>query len=231
MSKPTVTEITDELDFSASTVHGHLTTLRERGYVIKNDDGSYRLALQFLSLGSSARQEIDGYQHVQPRVDRLVEQTEERAQFMTLENGRGVYLYMAESQRAVPSYTSIGKFRHLNTCASGKSILAELPRSRVDEIIDEFGFKERTENTITEREHLYNELDRVRERGYAINRQESVKGLVAIGAAVHKQNGDLLGSISLSAPAHRMTEERIENVFSNALLGTIEEIELQTEFS
>lgn len=231
LDEPTVSTITGNLDYTASTIHGHLATLEDRGYVTRNDDGSYQLALRFLDLGSRARQEVEGFGHVKPRLDRLVEQTEERAQFMTLENGQGVYLYMTESQRAAPSHTYIGKFRHLNTCASGKSILAALPRSRVEEIIDTHGFKQRTENTITDTDRLYEELDQIQDRGYAINREESVKGLVAIGAAIHETNGDVLGAISISAPAHRMTDERIESEISNALLGTIEEIELNSVFS
>lgn len=231
LEDPTITDIAGDLGYSPSTVHGHLKTLEDRGYVVKKGDGVFELALRFLTLGADARREVEGYDIVQPRIDRLVEQTNERAQFMTVENGFGVYVYVRGSTRAAASYANIGKIRHLNTCASGKAILADLPRDRVNEIIEQNGLERLTSNSITDREVLYEELEHIRERGYAINREESVEGLVAIGAAIHQADGSVLGSISLSAPAHRMTDEKIEDELSNKLLGTIEEIELETTFS
>lgn len=226
----TITELSKELDLSTSTVHGHLVTLVERGYVVKRN-GSYHAGVRFLDLGAHARRNISGYHIIKPRIEWLASETNERAQFMVAENGQGVYVYVSRGDRSVPSHTEIGKIRHLNTCAAGKAILANYPRSRVEQLIERWGLKARTENTITDRERLLQELETIRERGYAMNKEESAKGLQAIGAVVRRPDGSTLGAISLSGPVHRMNGERIDEELPNKLLGTVEEIELNTEFA
>lgn len=228
--RASITELADALDRSTSTVHGHLVTLEDRGYVVRND-GAFQIGLRFFSLGAHARRRKSEYSIVESRIDRLATETDERAQYLIEENGRGVYVYVAEGQRSVPSHTSIGKIRYLNTCASGKAILAQLPRERIDSIIEQWGLKPRTSETIIDRERLFEELAEIRHQGYAINREESANGLLAIGAPVAKPNGEVLGAISLSGPVHRMQESRIEDELLNQLLGTIEEIELSTTFT
>lgn len=228
--RATITELATALDLSTSTVHGHLVTLEDRGYVVRND-GAFQVGLRFFSLGAHARRQKNEYDIIRSRIDRLATETDERAQYLIEENGRGIYVYVAEGQRSVPSHTRIGKIRYLNTCASGKSILAHLPRERVESIIEQWGLKQQTSNTITDTEQLFAELEGVRRQGYAINREESADGLLAIGAPVSTPNGAVLGAVSLSGPVHRMQDSRIEDELLNQLLGTIEEIELNTTFA
>lgn len=225
-----IPELAEELDRSTSTIHGHLVTLVDRGYVIKRN-GEHHVALQFLNPGTHARRQIEGYDIIVQQVDWLATETNERAQFMALENGQGIYVYVAEGQRAVPSHTHVGKIRHLNTSAAGKAILSQLPRSEVNAIIDKWGLKQRTSNTVTDREQLFDDLSDIRERGYAINREESVEGLLAIGVPICKGEDEVLGSISLSGPLHRMQGNRISEELPNNLLAAVEEFELKSSFS
>jgi DNA-binding IclR family transcriptional regulator len=223
-------EIVDGLGLAKSTVHAHLVSLIERGYVVRAD-GKYRTGLRFLDLGTKARRNREIFKHIKPRMERFAEETGERTQFMIEEQGRGIYIYRAESSRAVPTDASIGKHRYLHTCSTGKAILAHLPQERVDEIIDEWGLPAVTQHTITDKDELMEELDQIRERGYATNKQESIKNLWAIGAAITDKNGELAGALSIGGPGHRMREEnRFEEQLPNKLLGIAEEIELHITF-
>lgn len=225
-----VSRLATALDLSKSTVHGHLRTLEERGYVIRGD-GGYRLGLRFLDLGTRVRDERAIVGHVEEPMQRLAEATGERAQFMIEEGGRGIYVHRAESTRAVPTDARVGRSRPLHACSTGKAILAHLPTARVDAIIDRRGLPALTDRTITDRDALDAELAAIRERGYATNRGESIADLWAIGTPVFDEDDDLAGALSVGGPGHRMRQDdRFEDELVNQLLGTAEEIELNASY-
>lgn len=225
-----VTEIASHLDMPPSTIHSHLATLEQNEFVVKEGD-TYYLGLQFLNLGEYVRSRSESYVFAKEKVQQLAEETGGRAHYVVEEHGRGVYLYTSTGENAVKAFSSVGKRVHLHVAASGKSILAFLPEQRVEEIIDRWGLPEETDHTLTDREALYDELERIRERGYAFNREEHIKGINAVGAPVFGVNDQVIGAFSVSGPAHRMKGELLEEDITNAVLGTSNELELNITYS
>lgn len=202
-----ISETAEHLGRSKSTIHRHLATLTELGYVRK-DDGEYRLGLRLLDLGEHSRAQHDLYEVLKPEVDELVDDTGERAQVMVEENGKGIYIYQASGDRAINTDSHTGKQVYLHSVASGKAYLAHLPEERVAEIVDEVGLPAITSETVTDREALFEELETVRERGYAINDEENSLGIRAVGAPILDQtDGSAVGSLSFAAPKTRLTDE------------------------
>ncbi|WIV67034.1 IclR family transcriptional regulator [Natrialbaceae archaeon AArc-T1-2] len=220
-----VTEIASEVGLAKSTVHGHLTSLRRRGYVVKTDDG-YRLGLEFLNHGKYVQTSYSLYTIGQQKVKQLAAKTDERAWCVVEENGLGYYLTGAEGDHPVHPPARIGQRVHLHPLASGKAILAHLPESRVDEIVDQHGLPEITSNTITDEDELFAELERTRERGYAVNNMESLSGLYAIGAPVVDETGVVRGALSISGPKNRLKAENKQHRFVDLLLGATNELEI-----
>ena len=68
-----------------------------------------------------------------------------------------------------------------------------------------------TTNTITELEKLKEELQRIREKGFAEDDEENEIGVRCIGAPIFNSNGDVEGAISISGPSIRVTKERVED--------------------
>jgi DNA-binding IclR family transcriptional regulator len=225
-----VTELADHLGLAASTVHSHLATLYEMGYVVKEGD-RYLIGSRFLKLGETAKERKEAYELARPKVKALAEETEERCQFIVEEHGRGVYLHRETGNRAVWTDSGLGKRVSLHSTASGKSVLANLPEERVDAILDRWGLPAQTDNTITDRTELFEELDVIRERGYAVNKEESTDGLRAVGVPVMDGSGDLLGALSVSGPSHRMKGEWFESEIPDLLLGTANELKLNLKYS
>ena len=225
----TVSEAADELDYAKSTIHRHLATLEKRGYVV-NDDGYY-VGLQFLELGEDARNRRRGYRLAREKVEELADETDERAQFLVEEHGEAVYIHRALGERAVRTDPGIGKRIPLYATASGKAILAALPEDERSRIIEQTSFKEITDETITDPDTLRSELDHIRERGYAINKEENLDGLRAIGIPVKNPKGGVIGGLSVSGPSHRFTGEQFEEELSTLLLGTANELELNITHS
>lgn len=225
-----IKKLQELLDYSQSTVHRHLETLRKYGYVVKRR-GEYHVGLQFLTVGGYAQRQTIAFPMIKEKVDELASETGERAQFIVEENGERVYLYTEVGQSSVQTGAFIGKRGPIHTSAGGKAILANSDQDRVEEIIEANGLPKTGPNSISSREMLFEELQTIRDRGYAFNRRESVRGVHAVGSAVTHPNGDVIGALSISGPANRMTGDQFEHSFPDKILAAINELELHIEHS
>ncbi|WP_343067776.1 IclR family transcriptional regulator [Halobellus ruber] len=123
---------------------------------------------------------------------------------------KGIYLHREQGENAVEVDSYTGHRVHLHSTALGKAILAELPRERVEEIIDQHGLPATTENNITEREELFDRLDQIREQGVAFDDEERLPGLRCVARAVTDNNCEVHGAISVSGPSSRMQGSRYD---------------------
>jgi DNA-binding IclR family transcriptional regulator len=226
----TIEELSEHLELAPSTVHRHLTTLRKHSYVTRNGN-EYHVGLQFLTLGGYAQRRVTAYPVIKEKVDALADETGERAQFIVEEHGWRVYLYTEVGQSSVQTGAHVGKRGVLHTSAAGKAILAALDRERVEEIVELRGLSAPGANSITDREALFDELERVRDRGYAFNRQETTAGVHAVGASVTDGSGEVVGALSVSGPANRLTGEAFTDDLPERILGAVNELELHIEHS
>jgi DNA-binding IclR family transcriptional regulator len=225
----TISEAATQLEYVKSTIHRHLSTLEDRGYVV-NEDGYY-IGLRFLEFGEYARNRRRAYQLAKEKVEELAEETDERAQFLVEEHGKAVYLHRSVGDHAVRTDPGIGKRIPLHSTASGKAILAAIPPGTVSRIIEQTAFEAVTDKTITDPEALYDELERIRGRGYAFNREENLDGLHAVGVPVRGPEGGVIGGLSVSGPSHRFTGEQFEEKLPSLLLGMANELELNIAHS
>lgn len=228
-----VTELATELDLSKSTAHIHLTTLVENGLVVKRD-GRYELALELFAFGEYVRSRNPLYRHGKPQVNELADETGQYVHIVTEENGRAINLYQVKGDTSVSGEYQTSKPQqrdHLHYTASGKAILASLPEQRVEEIIDRHGLPERTANTLTDSETLFEELAAIRQRGYAYNDEEEIEGFRAIGAPIQTPDGDVLGSLSVSGPASVLQGDRFEETLPKQVVNSANVIEVNINMS
>ena len=206
-----VTEIATHLRVSKATIHSHLSTLHQNGYVVRKD-GTYRLGPHFLDMSHHVRDRFAIYDIVVDEVDTLAERSGELALFTVEEQGKGVCLYKASGDMAVQTELYVGYRNDLHHTAVGKAILAFMPRKRREELVRDLKFTRHTERTISDRAELREELDEVREHGIAFNREETIAGLVGAGKPVRAQDGGVYGAVSVIGPTSRMTDDRLDEI-------------------
>jgi DNA-binding IclR family transcriptional regulator len=223
-------ELAADLEMNKSTVHNHLSTLREHEYVVKEGE-EYRLSLQFLHIGGVLRHELDLYEVAKPKLDDLAAETGELVTLATPERGLGVVLYRAKGDQAVEIDTHVGGQVTLHNSALGKAILAHLPASRVEEILTERGLPAATPNTITDEATLYEELEQIEADGYAFDDEEQWRGLRCISAPVLTDDGVVKGAISVSAPKNRMATREDRQEYVEAVKNTANIVELSITYS
>lgn len=225
-----VTEIADTVGVSKSTAHRHLTTLHAHRLVTKQD-GVYELGLRFLDIGGYVRDQSPVYKRIKPTLQNVAEETGEFVGFLVEQDGLGVYLYSEMGSEGVQNDVRVGRHVHLHQSAAGKAILGFLPREYAEQIVNEYGLPARTTETITDRATLFEELDVVRERGYAFARGDHTEGLWAIGVPVHDRDENVAGGLLIAGPTHRMQGDWFENELPRYLKGAVKEFELNMSFS
>ena len=223
-----VTELSKRLDLPTSTVFVHLQTLQERGYILK-DGTTYRPSLQLLRHGGIVRERFPVYRHSRDVIRDLADETGEFIILAVEESGRGVVILMTSGDNVVVRLPSVGKYSYLHQSAYGKAILAEHTDERIDAIIDTWGLQGLTPNTITKRDRLFSEIERTRERGYAVERGESDIGISCIGAPITNSNGNPIGAISVSVPSNKLRDEDVEEELSQNILNGVNLVELSIE--
>lgn len=223
-----VTELADHLDLSKSTVYKHLNTMVRHGYVI--NDGVYRLGFKFLSIGGNVRGQNRLANTAEKTVKELAKDTDQLVAFTVKDFDHGVFVFRENYRYGLEKIIPIGRRFHLHQNAAGKAMLAELPAVDVRDIVERQGLPTVTENTIDTEEKLIAELDEIRRRGYALNREERHEGINAIGAAIRDASSNTLGALSIAGPTNRLTETTLKDEYSEALLTKINELELQLQY-
>lgn len=222
-----VTDLSRDLEMPRSTVHVYLQTLAEEGYVV-NHGGEYELGLRFLELGGDIRKRQSIFQAARPGVDALSAETGEVANLGVEEQGQRVLLYSSEPSDGVFDNSPTGQFTHMHWTALGKALLAQLPDDRVSAIIERYGLPKATENTITDPERLFDELERIREQGHSIEDEERREGIKAIAVMVeYEDDPDPVSAVAISGPKRRIGEDEFDRELLDAIRDTVNVIELK----
>lgn len=219
----TMATICAELGLTKSTAHGHLTTLRNRGYLVK-DGERYHLGMKLLRFGEAANHRDNAFSAIEAGVDALAEQVDEGVDYSVLENDRIVSVYNSIVNENDPNFSPGREYLPHGT-AAGKAILAEFDDDRVLDLVDATGLPSLTENTITTRDAFLESLEAVRERGYAVNDEEYQEGLRAVAAVVTGPDNVLRGAIGVGGPTYRMTGDVFEKDLPSKLLLAVSSIE------
>ncbi|WP_137290441.1 IclR family transcriptional regulator [Natronorubrum halophilum] len=221
-----VSELAAHIDVAPSTVHRHLSTLSENGYVEREQD-RYYLGLRFLRLGEYVHTRKGLYDNAKRYTEMLAEETNCRSVFLVAEHDVGVYIHTAAGKHGLWTKSTIGKRVPLHATAAGKVVLAYDDSLDVSDIeLEEF-----TPQTITSVEELRAELETIRDQNYALNIEEQIAGVKAVGAPVFDADDTVVGAFSVSGPANQMHEDWFEESLPQTILGIANEFELQMKLS
>jgi len=206
-----VTEISKALNIYKSNVHNVLTTLAEKGFVIKDSKtDKYKLGIKFFELGSIVIKNMDLRKIAHPYIEELFKEFNETVHLGILDKGRVVSIEREESNKGLCSHIEIGKRAPLHCTAVGKAIMAYLHEEEINFIIKEKGLEKHTQSTITEKEVLIQDLEKIRVKGYAIDNMEHEVGIRCIAAPIYDYAGKVIASMSISGPSVRITVDKEE---------------------
>lgn len=206
-----VTEIGAEVGLAGGTVHRLLSTLIFHGYVRQNPQNrKYTVGLKALTLASSARDRLGSLAH--PFLTELMEVSQESSNLAGLEKNSVVYIEQVPAPRMVRMFTEPGNRVPAHATGTGKVLLAYQPPEVIDSVLRRAGLPRFTPHTITDPERLKSELDDIREQGYALDSEEMEEGVRCLAAPVFSPDGHILVAMSISGPATRLGQDRLEEL-------------------
>lgn len=227
----TLAEISGEIDLTKGTVYTYLQTLVDSGFVTKRD-GEYQLSFRFIALGEHVRNETGLYVAGHDVIDDLADRTGEYVHLIAEERNRIAVLYESHGDRAVAKDYHLRMRetpQYFHDTAAGKAILAHLPSDRRDAILEAHDFEGQTKNTITDAPTLRETLAEIRDRGYALNDEEEIRGMRAVGAPILDSDETVVGAVSVTAPTSRLSDDRFRSEMPKRVIEAANLIEVTLE--
>lgn len=208
----TLSELSRGVGIPKPTLFRYVVTLEERGYVTRNSDEKYTVGLRIFQLTSSALGNLTLHEVALPYMRELLDRFQETVNLAVLEGHETVYVEILESPRAFKMSAHVGGRVPLHATSLGKAILAHFPEDQVDRLIQASGLPRYTANTICSPSVLKEELAAVRARGYATDTEETEEGACCVGVPIFGPRGWPIGAISISGPALRFSQEKMEEM-------------------
>ncbi|WP_415941833.1 IclR family transcriptional regulator [Streptomyces sp. 067-1] len=207
----TVAQLAERLGVARSTAHRILAMLVYRDFAVRGEDRVYRagpvLELAAHSQSLVSRLRTTALPHLRRVVDLLDETTN-----LIVRTGETVrFIAGVECRQALRVGSREGMVFPAHRTTAGLLLLAEL----ADEELEKVHAPERYRDRPADRPdlaRLRTELKRLRRNGFAVNRERSERGLVAVGVPVRDRDGTALAGLSVSMPSVRYDPQRLPSL-------------------
>ena len=214
-------DLSTRVGLHKSTVHRLLMSLICMGYVKQEDSGKYALTFKIVQLSEQVISKSDLVLIVHPLIAELANDCGETVHFVQRKGTEVFYLDkvapLNPQDSAIRMASQVGLTRPMYCSAVGKAILAEMKDEDVEYIWKNSIIERKTEHTITTQLELMKELNEIRSKGYALDNEENELGVRCIAVCVHDLQGLPNNAFSISAPAFRMTVDRVQQLAADIL--------------
>lgn len=206
VDRPTLGELARDLELPKSSLHGILRTMQDKGWIQTDPSGTrFGLGVRSLLVGASYVDSDDVVAMTADALDELSEDVGEAIHLGRLDRTDIVYLAKRESRHPLRLFSAIGRRLPAYATALGKAVLSQQPEDALDELLPSH-LSSLTKYTIVDRDQLREELERIRECGYAIDNQENTEGIRCFAVPL-RRGQHLSDAISCSVPIIRITPE------------------------
>ena len=213
-----LTAIAEKIGMNLTSTYRLANTFIEMGYLNKDPKTKLlRLGPMAVAMGNRILRGFDLNRMIEPVVAEIHHKYKVSIEVSLLQSNLMVQIYNIE-ETATLTYNQEAVSEYLYCTASGKAVLAYLPKAELEELASRQSFEKKTDRTISDKEGLYVDLDLVSKRGYAINDEEYIKGLIAIAAPILNQNTQRpLGSVTFTATTLKHSMAEFEQRYSAVL--------------
>jgi DNA-binding IclR family transcriptional regulator len=207
-----VSEVAAELGVHKSTASRLMSSLLTHGLVEQiSDRGRYRLGLGLVRLAGSVTSSLDVVSGSRDVTKALASQVGETVNIAVLDNKQVLYVDQVMGPSMVSMRSWLGQSVPTHCTASGKVLTAWLDKtSRVSSRPD--SWKKLAPNTITSVDALEQELEQVRQNGFAVAYQEMETDFVAVAAPIRNEHDEVTAALVISGPASRLKPEDFDSL-------------------
>jgi IclR family acetate operon transcriptional repressor len=208
-----VADISRMLGISKSSTLATVRTLVAHGYLRPVEPGPrYRLGMSLIRLGDLTARQFPIAEICTPVLREIAQRTRLTARAAVADEGFPLFVNRVDGPGTIRFHTPLGRREPAHATAAGKAILSTLAREDVRAMFRKAGLPSHTENTITSVDRLLRDLDGTRDRGYAVDDEEDVMGVVCVGAAFFSHAGACAGALSITGLKADMPADRIADL-------------------
>ncbi|MBF8982546.1 IclR family transcriptional regulator [Lutibacter sp. B2] len=197
-----------------ATVYRLFNTFEKNGYLTKVDvqgkQNQYKLGMKFLELGTIVSECIEIKEIALPFIKWLRDELNEDVQLVMKEKNHAIYVEKLICTHPVRLFTKIGRTASFNAGACQRALLSFLEDDEIEEILDHEKLIKYTENTVVDKEKLWDMIKESRKTGYTLSLGEMEPQTRAVGAPIFDYTGKVVASISTAGPEQRFVKERFD---------------------
>lgn len=201
-----LTQLSKELSIPKSTLLNMLKTLQMYGYITRLNNQNYSLGIELLALSYNVYGSLPIIQSATPLMEDIQEKTGKIVYFTIPLKGKCFYLEGVYPGKRNITYSVTGRKLLMHCTGCGKAMLSGMKDEDIDKIISAYGLPKYTSTTITEPNNLKKEIQKIRERGYAIDLGEETPGVKCVAVPI-KNRDRLLGAFSISGSTMTMHDD------------------------
>lgn len=206
----TAAQIADQVDYPFSTVYRLLNTLVSTGFASYDpQEKRYRLGLRVYQLGQKVASTRGFEGAAAPILQRLTELTGESSILGVLDGTHFLTVRKVDGPQ-FRTTTDPGDHGSLHTSAIGKALLAFSDTATREQLLETLELTPRTERSLTDRDELRRQVERIREQGWAGQQEENDVGMAAIAVPVLSPSRRLIAAVALAAPLFRADLARLQ---------------------
>jgi DNA-binding IclR family transcriptional regulator len=218
-TKLTLSELQERMGYPRSSLHALVRTLRELKWIESDSTGSaFGVGPHALLSGTAYLDRDPALPYAYEALEDLRAELGHTTHFARRDGAHVLYLASRERRDSVRLFSRVGRRLPAHLTALGQSLLAALTPEEVDAVLPD-RLEAHTPATITDRDALHAELDEVRGRGWAFEREQGTEGVACVAAAVDYRI-PATDAISCSMPADAATEREIHRVAKAVLART-----------
>ncbi len=207
-----VRELAQHTGQNKSTIYRMLATLETLGVLRKETlTERYTLGLKLFELGHRVQLQQALIHQTHPALLEVAENISETVHLGILRSGKVFMIDKVESPKGLKLNSTIGTYSPVHCTGLGKVLLAHQPAERQKALLTSIDLQGYTPHTLTKKRELSASLVEIRERGYALDREELELGLICVAVPVFNQQDELVAALSAAGPANRFREHALDD--------------------
>jgi len=204
-------ELLAQADYPKATLYRLLQTLTHQGMLTYDPDlGTYALGVRLVRLAHAAWAQSSLAPIARPYLDELAAKTGDTIHLAQMDQGQVLYVDKRNAARPVEMFAQAGKVGPAYCTGVGKAMLAHLGPEALAAALARQSFHRHTDHTLDTPERLIAELEAIRARGHAFDREEHEAGIICCAVPILTRSGRVIGALSVTATTASTTLDALE---------------------
>ncbi|MEM6824557.1 MAG: IclR family transcriptional regulator [Pseudomonadota bacterium] len=206
-------ELLDESPFPKATLYRLLQTLANQGMLAYDPDRqTYAPGLRLVRLAHAAWAQFSIAPLARPHLDQLSAEIGETVHLAQLDHGHVLYVDKRNAREPVEMFSQAGKVGPAYCTGVGKAILAFLEPDEQERMLALQSYHPFTAHTHASPSALRADLNQIKQRGYAYDREEHEPGIICIAKPIQASSGRVLGALSVTTTTTRTSLEGLDQL-------------------